>query len=458
MFLQKSYDKIRYLYNQNRELAQGVLGSLGVKVLSVAVSFLTTPVYMRYFSEQAILGVWFTLVSLFNMFLSFDLGIGNGLRNRLTESLTQNDQKKTREYISSAYIAITAFIFVLAFIVVVLVQFAPLNDWLHISAGVISARILKNGITICAMGLCVQCVLRIITSIYFALQKAAIPSLLTLLTNFLLLLTAWLAPQHNTAGQKFLILSLAHAVATNLPLLLATVLVFRHRLSRVRPSFRSFDFATAKDLLRLGLTFFLLQAAGLLLTGCNETLITVCIDPKWTVHYQVYYKIFSLPSTLFFMVLTPFWSAITKALAEHRYQWLKKAHQFVCWFAILGAVGALLLIPFIPFIARVWLKDQAAQVEILWQYSLWFAIWCGTNMWMHGNCTFANGLEWMRVQKRLVFPAGFASVFCIAAAARITQSWLVAIQVNIIVQLIIGTVQMAAIRTGLQKLPKEENR
>lgn len=447
--------KIRAIYQNNKNLINAIVQSLFVKVGSIVVAFLATPAYMRYFSDQIVLGVWFTLVSVFNLFLSFDLGIGNGLRNRLTESLAQKQQQKTKEYISSAYISITLLVFVMTAIVVGLVRIAPLNELLNIPQDVISSQILKTGISICVIGLCAQCIFRLITSIYFAMQKAAIPSFLTFLTNLALLLVAWFAPQYETVGERFLILCMTHAIFSNIPLFVATVVVFQRDLSNVRPSFRAFNHVAAKSLLQLGLAFFLLQAAGLLISSCNETFITIFVGPEWTVNYQVYYKIFSLPSTLFFMILTPFWSAITKARTEKRYRWLKNTHCFVCAFAILAAVGALVLVPLVPFIARVWLKEQATQVEIVWQCSLWFALWCGTNMWMHGNCTFANGMEWMKVQKRMVLPVGLLNAAGIAIAATLTKSWLVTIQINIVAQLIIGITQMVDIQKGLNKLLKE---
>lgn len=447
--------KIRAIYQNNKNLINAVVQSLFVKVGSIVVAFLATPAYMRYFSDQIVLGVWFTLVSIFNLFLSFDLGIGNGLRNRLTESLAQKNQQKTKEYLSSAYISISLFIFVVAVIVTGLVQIAPLNKFLNISQDIISSQILKTGISICVIGLCGQCVFRLITSICYAIQKAAIPSFLTFLTNLTLLIVVWLAPQFDTVGERFIVLCVVQAMLSNLPLLVATIVVFQRNLANAKPSLRAFNLVSAKSLLRLGLTFFLLQASVLLISNCNEILITFFIGPEWTVNYQVYYKIFSLPSTLFFMILTPFWSAITKARTEKRYRWLKNTHCFVCAFAILAAVGALVLVPFVPFIARIWLKEQATQVEIVWQCSLWFALWCGTNMWMHGNCTFANGMEWMKVQKRMVLPVGLLNVVGIAIAATITKSWLVTIQINIVAQLIIGITQMVDIQKGLNKLLKE---
>ena len=90
-------DKIIYI---------NVLGAFAVKGASLLVSLFTMPAYMRFFTDQQILGVWFTMLSVLTWILNFDLGVGNGLRNKLVEALTSNDRNAAREYISSAYFLI----------------------------------------------------------------------------------------------------------------------------------------------------------------------------------------------------------------------------------------------------------------------------------------------------------------------------------------------------------------
>lgn len=443
------------IYNNNKKLIQGILNSIIIKVGSVLVSFFTMPAYMLFFANQAVLGVWFTLVSFFNLFLQFDLGIGNGLRNRLTESLTIDNKEKTRKLISSAYTFVTVFVFIVGSSLLIFVQLSPLNLILNIPEKMLSKTALKTGITICVVGLCLQCVVRLVTSIYYALQKAAVPGFLLFASNFLLLLVAWFAPKTGNINNDFIFLSVAHAVLSNIPPIIATVWVFRHELVECRPHRSCVAIDEGKDLLKLGLTFFLLQAVGLLITNCLELLITVLISPEKTVDYQVYFKIFSLPSTLFFLILTPFWSAITKAREEKRYIWLKNVHMLILGLIFIATIGAFMLVPLVPFVAKIWLREQASNITIITEYSLWFALWCGANMLLHGNCTFANGLEWMQVQKIMVLPCGLINIVGAFFATRIIDSWLVILQINILILLLLGSIQAFVIHRDLNRILEE---
>ena len=77
---------------------------------SMLMALFTMPSYMRYFNNELILGCWFTLLSIINWVLTFDLGIGNGLRNQLTVALATGDNEEAKKLISSSYVAITFFI------------------------------------------------------------------------------------------------------------------------------------------------------------------------------------------------------------------------------------------------------------------------------------------------------------------------------------------------------------
>ena len=78
---------------KSRELIKNIILSFGVKGLAILVSLVNMPIFMDYFEDSAVLGVWFTLLSMLNWILTFDLGIGNGLRNYLVIALEKKDEK-----------------------------------------------------------------------------------------------------------------------------------------------------------------------------------------------------------------------------------------------------------------------------------------------------------------------------------------------------------------------------
>ena len=79
-----------------------IKGSVLYKGGAVAASFLAIPVMISYLGV-AQFGVWSTLLTIMSWVVFFDLGVGNGLRNKVAESLAIGRHDLAQAYISSAY-------------------------------------------------------------------------------------------------------------------------------------------------------------------------------------------------------------------------------------------------------------------------------------------------------------------------------------------------------------------
>ena len=90
----------------NGKIARSMGVSGACKVFSVLLSFVYIPLVMEYLGEE-IYGVWAAILSVLSWIEYMDIGIGNGLRNRLTEKLGEGDIKTARELISSAYMLLS---------------------------------------------------------------------------------------------------------------------------------------------------------------------------------------------------------------------------------------------------------------------------------------------------------------------------------------------------------------
>jgi len=64
------------------------------------------PVAINYLGKVEY-GIWLTLASILSWLINLDFGIGNGLRNKLAESLALNDLKLARIYVSTSYTVFT---------------------------------------------------------------------------------------------------------------------------------------------------------------------------------------------------------------------------------------------------------------------------------------------------------------------------------------------------------------
>ena len=225
-----------------------------VKFFSLFIALFTTPAYMHYFNNDEILGVWFTILSVLAWILNCDMGIGNGLRNNLVYAINEKNWDKAKKYISSAYYFLSVLGIVILLIIVGLGNLISWNVVFNISSKIISTRIMKITTFIVLASIVLQFVLRLVTSILYALQEAFIPGLLNLATNLILLLYVLIA---NYIGENnnIVFLALMYLFAANIPLLIATIWVFSKKLPNSRPSISYYKKEYAFSILKIGVAF-----------------------------------------------------------------------------------------------------------------------------------------------------------------------------------------------------------
>ena len=148
--------------NENTvNVLKNIANAVVIKGGGIIVGLLTTPAYMDYFSKNEILGIWFTILSVVTWMLNFDLGIGNGLRNRLVEEFAcSNDQKTIKCLISSAYGFLLSISVLVGTIVLYCTNFIDWTEFFGINTNTVSNAELNTAMRIVIFSIFLQLVLR----------------------------------------------------------------------------------------------------------------------------------------------------------------------------------------------------------------------------------------------------------------------------------------------------------
>ncbi|MBP3321080.1 MAG: MATE family efflux transporter [Clostridia bacterium] len=436
-----------------RNLLINVLLAFGVKGISMVISLYSMPLYIKYFENDDVLGLWYTILSLLNWILICDLGLGNGLRNRLTTALATGNSQKAKNYISSTYAALTVLILPVTLLGGVLLQFVDLNRFLNIDSTLISPRTLGIATTILFVGICLNFVLKTINVIIYAVQKSSLNNILYLITSVIPLIFIFLFKGKNVE-QNLIALTVVHVLALNLPPLLASLILFKNKLLRsCTPSLKHCTKQTALDVLTFGLRFFLAQIFFMLLINTNEILLTKIFGSDTVVDYSIYYKLFTFVGSLFMLALTPIWSKVTKDLAQKRYQRIRKTNRFLYLLAVLAAVAEFTLVPFLQLAINIWLKEDAITVHL--PTALIFAFYGSMYIFNVVLTTIANGMGDLRTQ--IVF-FGIASLLKLPTVLLLdsfTDHWAIVVLYNGAALLLFCCVQLVWVERKLKNLTKE---
>jgi len=423
---------LRINEEKDKQVIKNMLGAFAIKGSALLISLFTMPAYIRYFDNQVILGLWFTVLSVMIWFLSFDFGIGNGLRNELVGAIVKNNKREIKTYISSAYIINAGIVVITTFSGFIASNFIDWNLVFNIDKSIVSEETILFTVRCVFVGIMLQLLLRLISSILYALQKSAVTNLLALITSILQLLYLLVVPSYDIE-KNLKMLSFSYVIFVNIPLFLASIIVFRKDLRSCTPSFKFFNKKIAISVLSIGGVFFWNQIMYMIITVTNEFFITRFSGPEQVVEYQIYNKLFTLVGSLFMLALTPMWSAITKAIAQKDVTWLEKTYKTLNYMVI-SAVGCeILIIPFLQFIINIWLGASAISVNYLFAFV--FALYGSVFIYQSVLSTMVCGMGKMKLQAVCYTAAVICKFAIVYFGMKIYNSWIVVILTNLLILL-----------------------
>lgn len=154
-----------------------------LKGISVLCALLVVPLTINYVSKYEY-GIWLTISSLVSWLSFFDLGIGNGLRNKFIEAITQKKYKLAKIYVSTSYAIISMIVGCVWLIVIGLSFFI---DWCSVlNADKSLSYELLLTVIIVITNFSIHFILGLNRSLLNAIQKPAIASSFDTLTQVLL--------------------------------------------------------------------------------------------------------------------------------------------------------------------------------------------------------------------------------------------------------------------------------
>lgn len=441
--------RIKSVFKNNKNIILNILGAFIIKGGSMLLTLFLLPAYMRFFGNQNVLGIWYTMLSVLHWVLMFDLGVGNGLRNKLPAALASNDYKSAKKYIASTYISVFAFVIIIGVVGTIAINLLNWNSILGIEESELSSEFLKRALRIAFLGIMIQFELKLITSILYAVQKSAIVNLLPLISNIIIFISLNMLPS-GAPQDNLITMSLINVCAVNIPLFITTIILFAGKLKPLRPKIRDFSMTATKQILKIGIAILWLQLVFMIISSTNEFLISAFCSPGDVVEYQVYFKIFNSIASICSLALIPIWSAVTKAQAENRYKWISNTYKLllVCTVIVLiiGIIVSFVLQP----IVNIWLKENAIQIKLI--YAIIFSISSWIFLVHNVNTSIGNGMSYFKPQMIFMTLAAIIDIPLAWLFVDLFGGWIGIVIANIVALLPFEIVQPIKLRIKLKEI------
>lgn len=341
---------------RSKRAKKNVIVSVITKVVSIGISFLIVPITLNYIGKIEY-GIWMTISSIIAWFAFFDIGLGNGLRNKLSEELARGNLEKARTYISSSIFILGAISLGLLVLFMVLSPIIPWNKVFNTEE--VSSTVLYRSVGVVFFFFCVGFVVKILSSILQAMQRHAINDIMGLIAQIYSLLFIYILVKTSSSDSGSLFyLCLIYGSNTALIFLIANFLFFRKSLRHLKPKYKYVNIKESMPLLKLGGWFFINQIMYMIIAKSALIVVIQLFGPEEVTVYNLSLRYMSFISIFFMIALTPYLTAFTEAYVKGEYDWIKKTIKSLFYIWLLGVLASIFLIIAQPYFFSVWTKGQ----------------------------------------------------------------------------------------------------
>jgi O-antigen/teichoic acid export membrane protein len=373
---------------------KNVTVSFFCKGLSFLISFLIVPLTLGYVGKVEY-GIWMTISAIIQWFVFFDIGLGNGLRNKLAEALAINDKQTAKIYISSVFAIITFIAITLFIVFFITARFISWNAVLN--TNIVPNKELFIIVIMVFFFFCIGFVLSLVSSILQAMQRYAINDILGLIAQLLGLVALYILVK-NTKGSLYY-LCLIYSAKSAVVMLIAAIVLFLNSLKIYRPAIKFIHFKKALPLLNLGIKFFIGQILYLIVTQTSVILVVQFFGPADVTTFNLAVRYMSITSMGYMIVLTPFLSAFTEAYTKKEYGWIRITIRRINWIWFLTSLATIVMIFIYKIFFKLWVGD-AVTVPLSLIIALAVSSICG--MWNGTFSLFLNGIGKIQLQLYLL--------------------------------------------------------
>jgi O-antigen/teichoic acid export membrane protein len=305
---------------RDAKLKFSILFNLSIKVIGNGISLALVPLLISILGFEKF-GIWLTIYSFVGWFTILDLGLGNGLKLKLTEAFSKKRYHYAQNVISSAYVLIGFITIVLLFLFLASTLFVNWEILLGISP--IPSIDASNAITVLMVSFIFILTFKLVSEIFTSLLQPFIDELVRLLSQLVFLVSLLLCLFFKITPSLTNI-----AIFISLPLIfiyfILSFYVFIIKAPSLRPSIKFYSKQVAKGILSPGVSFFFIQVSSIILYSSDNLIIVNLISPTAVTNYNISYKFFGLPFMIFALFISTHWVSFIDALSTADNLWIKR--------------------------------------------------------------------------------------------------------------------------------------
>lgn len=366
-----------------------ILNYIG-RIVYYVFSFLAVPLALTYMGKERF-GIFQIILTFLTWTSLANLGIGNGLRNKISEYIGNNRKNELRGIIGSAFSIAISIASVLLIIGSVFIWFIFEPEWI-ISNASLSYNEIKLTFLVSFIFFCLNLIAGLFSSIAYGIHKSYLTSFVLVVQYASYCILLYFLIETNQVS--FLVyVSIAYGISTIVAQIVPFLRIAKDKI--LWPPEFSKRKIYNNELLQMSLSFFVLQLSAIVLFSSDNIILSKLLGPSDVAEYSIAYKVFFLIITFFSILLIQVWNLTTDALARKDFNWINKTVKKLHLILVPVFMGTILIAVFLNYIVKLWVGEAfnySLQFRLI--FAFYVLVHCSNAIYVH----ILNGLGKLKIQ------------------------------------------------------------
>lgn len=341
--------------NRSNLIRKNIIISFCIKIWSALVQLLMVPLTLHCLGVYEN-GLWLTISSLLIWIDNLDIGLANGLRNKLAVHLALGEKIEAQKTVSSTFYMLVLLFIPIIFLINIWIFCVDTYQFFNVDSDIVNN--LNVILHVSAILVCTTFIFKFIGNFYMALQLPAINNALNTLGQTIALLGVVVL--YVTGIHSLLCVALINTISPLIVYVVAYPITFYKKYPDLCPHISMVSKSSMKSLATTGIKFFVLQIAGVVLFMSTNILISRFFSPELVTPYQIVYRYFMVLQLIFVIICAPYWTATTDAYKKNDFEWIKKSNKLLDKMMTSLFIIAFFMVIFARPIYTIWIGDANA--------------------------------------------------------------------------------------------------
>lgn len=338
---------------RDKILYKNTILNYGWKTVYYIFSFLAVPLVLNFLGKERF-GIFQTILTFISWAMLANLGIGNGLRNKISEYIGSNKSNELKGIIGSAFSASLSISIIL--LLTGLIFFGFIFDPLWLFSNVtISSNEIRLTFLISFVFFCFNLFFSLFSSIAYGIHKSYIVTIAQVFQYGLYCLFLFFLIKAG-AISSLIFVSIVYGVSMILSQLIP-IFIISKKSELWPPDFKKRK-NYYKELLSMSIGFFVLQLSSIVLFSSDNFILSKLLGPDDVAEYSIANKIFFLIINVFSIILIQVWNSTTDAMARKDYEWIKRTVKRLNKILILVFIGSIFIALILNPLIKLWVGQS----------------------------------------------------------------------------------------------------